>query len=266
MGAGIAKMDDPRATIRALKAKGIYVIGRVVAFKDPVLAYVRPDLAVHDTSGTVWHDRKGLGWADPFSADAWAYNLAVARDAVELGFDEIQFDYIRFPSDGDLAKIWYPHRDLRAETEVIHGFLAEARRQLVPLGVYLSADVFGLVTLVDDDLGIGQKIELIAEEVDYLSLMLYPSHYHKPEYDIPDPERAPYKTISVSLADAKRRIAGTRAKLRPWLQDFSLNVSYSPAEVRAQIKAVEDAGIKEWLLWNARNRYSEDALRPAPRK
>jgi hypothetical protein len=95
--------------------------------------------------------------------------------------------------------------------------------------------------------------------------MLYPSHYHKPEYDIRDPERAPYKTIAVSLADAKRRIAGTRAKLRPWLQDFTLNVPYSPAEVRAQIKAVEDAGVGEWLLWNARNRYSEDALRPASR-
>lgn len=264
MGAGLQKMKDPQDKIKQMKAKGIYVIGRVVVFKDPILSRVRPDLAVQDTEGGVWKDRKGLGWGDPFSPEVWAYAIDVAKEAVAAGVDEIQFDYVRFPSDGDLSRMWFPHRDGRPETEVIQTFLATARAQLVPLGVYMSADVFGLVTLAQDDLGIGQKIELIAQEVDYLSLMLYPSHYHKPEYGLKDPEREPYRTIELSLADAKRRTAGTRAKLRPWLQDFSLAVRYTPADVRAQIKAAEDAGTDGWLLWNARNLYSEDALRPKP--
>jgi hypothetical protein len=160
--------------------------------------------------------------------------------------------------------MWASHKDERPPYEAIRQFFARARSQIVPRGAYISSDLFGLVALVLDDLGIGQKLELIAREVDYVSLMLYPSHYHKPEYGIPDPEKEPYRTVYVSLRDAKQRIAGTHAKLRPWLQDFSLRVPYTPAEVRAQIQSVEDQGIDEWILWNARNRYTEDALRPAP--
>jgi hypothetical protein len=125
----------------------------------------------------------------------------------------------------------------------------------------MSSDMFGLTALVSDDLGIGQKLELMARQVDYVSLMLYPSHFNKPEYGIPDPEKEPDRTVSLSLRDAKRRIAGTGAKLRPWLQDFSLAVPYTPREVRLQIDAAEHLGVHQWLLWNATNRYTEDALR-----
>jgi hypothetical protein len=266
-GAGLPKILDPARTIRRLKKAGIYVIGRIVTFQDSMLAEVRPDLAVQDLGGGIWRTApkpgadKGLAWLDPYSTEAQDYNIALGVEAIELGFDEIQWDYVRFPTDGDANRIWFRHRDERLPHDVIHDFLARARAQIVPRGAYMSTDLFGLVALVSDDLGIGQKLELIARQVDYISLMLYPSHYNKPEYGIPDPEKEPYKTVSLSINDAKRRIQGTGAKLRPWLQDFSLQVPYTPAEVRAQIDAVEDAGINEWLLWNARNDYTEDAVK-----
>ncbi|MEX2395018.1 MAG: putative glycoside hydrolase [Actinomycetota bacterium] len=263
-GAGRPKILEPAATIRKLKQKGVYVIGRIVTFQDNFLSRVRPDLAVQDLGGGIWENRKGLGWLDPYSVEAQDYAIAIAIEAIELGFDEIQFDYIRFPTDGDVTKMWFPHKDERLPHGVIADFLARARQQIVPRGAYMSTDLFGLVALVTDDLGIGQRLELIAPHVDYVSLMLYPSHYSLGNYGIPDPEKDPYKTVSLSLKDAQRRIAGTGAKLRPWIQDFTLRVPYTPVEVRAQIDAVEDLGINDWLLWNARNRYTEDALRVPP--
>jgi hypothetical protein len=269
-GAGLPKMLDPAATIKKLKRAGVYVIGRIVTFQDSYLSQVRPDVAVQDVGGGIWKSTKGLGWLDPYSLEAQDYNIALAVEAISLGFDEIQWDYVRFPTDGDTTRMWFRHRDERLFHDVIHDFLARARAQLVPRGAYMSADLFGLAALVSDDLGIGQKLELMARQVDYVSLMLYPSHYNKPEYGLPDPEKEPGRTVSLSIIDAKERIAGTRAKLRPWLQDFTLRVPYTPAEVRAQIDAVESAGVKGWLLWNASNRYTEDAVRstlekpPAP--
>jgi hypothetical protein len=262
VGAGRKKIGDPGALMDRLNEEGIYVIGRIVTMQDPILSEARPDLAVRDTKGGIWRNEKKLGWGDPYSREVWEYNFALAEEAIDLGFDEIQFDYIRFPSDGDIGRIWYSHADGRHPTEVIRSFFAEARSRLVRQGVYLSADLFGLVTLAEDDMGIGQKIELIAQEVDYISLMLYPSHYTKGNYGIRDPEKDPYRTVKLSVEDAKRRINGTRARLRPWIQDFSLRVRYTPAHVRAQIKALEEEGVHEFLLWNASNRYSEDALRP----
>jgi hypothetical protein len=263
-GAGLPKIVDPQRTIAQLKAKDIYVIGRIVTFQDSYLSKARPDLAIQSLDGGLWRNRKDLSWLDPYSKEAQDYVISLAIEAIQLGFDEIQFDYIRFPTDGDATKMWFQHKDERLPHDVISDFLAKARAQIVPRGAYLSTDLFGLVALVSDDLGIGQRLELIARQVDYISLMLYPSHYNLGEYGIPDPEKEPYKTVSVSLKDALERIKGTKAKLRPWLQDFTLRVPYTPAEVRQQIEAAEDLGIDEWLLWNARNRYTEDALKPAP--
>jgi hypothetical protein len=260
-GAGRPKILEPAATIRKLKQKDVYVIGRIVTFQDNFLSRVRPDLAIQDLGGGTWENRKELGWLDPYSVEAQDYAIALAIEAIELGFDEIQFDYIRFPTDGDVTNMWFPHKDERLPHDVIADFLARARQQIVPRGAYMSTDLFGLVALVTDDLGIGQRLELIAPHVDYISLMSYPSHYSAGNYGISDPEKDPYKTVSLSLKDAQRRIAGTGAKLRPWIQDFTLRVPYTPVEVRAQIDAAEDLGINEWLLWNARNRYTEDALR-----
>jgi hypothetical protein len=259
--AGRPKILDPAATVRRLHRHHIYVIGRIVTFQDPILATVRPDLAIQDTHGGIWHNSKGLAWLDPYSTEAQDYDIALAVDAISYGFDEIQFDYVRFPTDGDTTRMWFRHKDERLPAQVIADFLARARAQIVPRGAYISTDLFGSTTLVSDDLSIGQKLEMIAPEVDYVSLMLYPSHFNKPQYGIDDPERQPYQIVRDALRDAKRRVAGTGAVLRPWLQDFSLRVPYTPTEVRLQIKAAEDEGVDQWLLWNATNRYSEDALR-----
>lgn len=261
MSGGVRKIKDPKAMIASLKKQNIYVIGRIVVFKDPILSMVRPDLAVRDVNGNLWKDRKGLGWGDPYSSEVWDYNMALAREAVEFGFDEIQFDYIRFPSDGDIDLIRYPHKDMRSQQEVIRQHLHDAREELHKMGTFVSADLFGFVTLVDDP-GIGQRLELIAAEVDYISLMLYPSHYTKGNLGLKSPIDSPGETIALSLADAKVKMKDASAKLRPWLQDFTIRgVTYTPKEVRAQIDASEKAGVDEWLLWNANNRYSEDALK-----
>lgn len=207
-GAGLPKIVSPASTIRRLKRAGVYVIGRLVTFQDNYLTRVRPDLAIQDLRGGTWKSTKGLGWLDPYSIQAQDYNIALALEAIELGFDEIQFDYVRFPTDGDTTKMWSRYKDERAPHDAIRQFLARARAQIVPRGAYISADLFGLVALVIDDLGIGQKLELIAREVDYVSLMLYPSHYNKPEYGIADPEKEPYNTVSVSLRDARNASPG----------------------------------------------------------
>lgn len=262
VGAGVSKIDEPKALIAALKAQDIYVIGRIVVFKDPILAKVRPDLAVKDAAGGIWKDRRGAGWGNPFAPEVWDYNMALAEEAADLGFDEIQFDYIRFPTDGKLEDIRYSLTYEREQAEIIRSYIAIARERLHAKGVFVSVDLFGFVTLVDDP-GIGQRLELIANEVDFVSLMLYPSHYQAGNLGLTDPIRSPSETISRSLTDALRITKGKRAKLRPWLQDFSIHgVPYTPTEVRAQIKAAEALGVNEWLLWNANNKYSEDALRP----
>jgi len=259
-GAGRPKILDPAKTIRRLHRHHIYVIGRICTFQDPILATVRPDLAIQDTHGGIWHNSRGMAWLDPYSTEAQDYDIALAVEAISLGFDEIQFDYVRFPTDGDTTRMWFRHKDERLPNRVIADFLARARAQINPRGAYISTDLFGLTALVSDDLGIGQKLEMIAPHVDYISLMLYPSHFNKPQYGIPDPEKDPYHIVQDALRDAKRRIAGSGATLRPWLQDFSIRVPYGPKEVREQIQASEDEGVGQWLLWNAPNRYTEDAL------
>lgn len=256
---------DPRKVLQRLKEHGIYPIARIVTFKDPYLAKRRTELAVRSSQGGLWHDFKGLNWVDPYNKTVWDYNVAVAREAAEYGFKEIQFDYVRFTSDGPIKDCRYPSGDGRAKADVIRDFLKYARRQLSPLGVKVSADVFGLTCSARDDLGIGQVLEKVAEAVDVICPMVYPSHYRKGEYNLPDPDRAPYQTIYQSLTDARRKLAGQNPErpviLRPWLQDFSLRSRYGRAELLAQIKAVEDAGFREYIFWNPSNAYDVNKYR-----
>ncbi|MBP2018509.1 hypothetical protein J2Z79_001924 [Symbiobacterium terraclitae] len=263
-GAVVPFLPDPRAFTDGLHARGIYAIARIVVFKDPIVAPAHPDWAVHHASGGIWRDWNGVAWLNPYSREAWDYVIRVARAAAEAGFDEIQFDYVRFPTDGDLSATRYPGADGRPYEQVVADFLAHARAELAPLGVLVSADVFGLVTSARDDMGIGQRLEESAGAVDYLSPMLYPSHYERGNLGLPNPNAMPYETVFRSLEDARERIAAAglseRTAVRPWLQDFSLGHTYGPAEVRAQIQATYDAGYSSWLLWNAANVYTEAAL------
>ncbi|MHB0884687.1 MAG: putative glycoside hydrolase [Bacillota bacterium] len=257
IGAGTDWIGDPQALLTKLRSEGVYTIARIVVFKDPILARKHPELAVHDLSGEPWRDRTGASWLDPYNRGNWDYVVAVAQEAAAVGFDEIQFDYVRFPSDGQTSRITYGDaKGTKADT--IAAFLTYAREKLKPYDVFLSADIFGLVGTATDDMGIGQQLEKILGTVDYISPMVYPSHYGARNYGLEDPEAAPYQTVLASLRDYQRRMTavGSKTGLRPWLQDFSLRVHYGPGEVLDQIKAGRDLGVGGFILWNPANTYN----------
>jgi hypothetical protein len=256
------RIKDIDALIAKLREHNITPIARVVCFKDDKLAKQRPDLAVMHESGEIWEDFKGLSFTNPYNHEIWEYLVQVAEDAARHGFREIQFDYVRFPSDGMISEAVYPGQN-SAKEDAIAAFLAYARPRLEKLGVWVSADVFGLTVYVQDDMGIGQKIEKISQNVDIVCPMVYPSHYEAGIYGIDSPNASPYETITHAMEDTRNRLAGTGAMGRPWLQDFSLRgVNYGVAEVKAQIKAAEEQGFDEWILWDPSLKYVEDALRP----
>lgn len=264
IGATSGRIKDPVKILKTLKENNIYPIARIVVFKDAVLAKKKPELAVKHKNGGIWKDRKGIPWADPYNKEVWEYNIALAEEAARLGFKEVQFDYIRFPSDGDIKSAVYESYNGQSRSEVITEFLKYAKKRLEPRGVYVSADVFGLVTSSTDDMYIGQFLEDIAGVVDYICPMVYPSHYALGSYGIPNPDASPYETVYTSLSHAVNRLnrmEGEKAIIRPWLQDFTLGYKYGPDEVKAQIRAVYDAGLKEWILWNPSNYYTVGALK-----
>ncbi len=269
VGSGEKKFD-PHQVLKFLKARNIYPIARIVVFKDPFLAKRRTDLAVKSAQGGLWHDFKGLCWVDPYNKTVWEYTVAIAKEAALYGFKEIQFDYVRFTSDGILRDCRYPGNDGRLKSDVIRDFLQYAYQQLNPLGIKVSADVFGLACSAQDDLGIGQVLEKVATGVDIVCPMVYPSHYRRGEYNLPDPDRAPYRTVYQSMMDAKRKLSKLNPErkviMRPWLQDFSLRNRYGRAELLAQIKAVEDAGYEEYIFWNPANKYDLGKYRSGPAK
>ena len=265
--------------VQRLHAEGLYVIARIVVFEDPRLAVARPDLAVHRlsqmepgkesmTSSTLWLDRRGLAWIDPASRDAWDYNIAIARDAASRGFDEINFDYIRFPSDGDLRDMYFPRWDgVQDRHEVIGDFFACLRRSLPD--VMISADLFGLATVDNSDLGIGQIIEDAFRYFDYVCPMVYPSHFARGFLGEPNPASSPFKVVFYSMKSAHKRLQAlpgglqNRARLRPWLQDFDIGADYDVDMVKAQIEAVREALAEQYvgfMVWNPLNRYTAEAL------
>ncbi len=256
-------IPDAQDYLADLKRRGIYTIARIVVFKDNNLAKKRLDLAVKKPDGSLWLDRRKNAWTDPYNRRVWEYNFSVATQAVALGFDEIQFDYIRFPSDGNTKLCRYSAavHDSTSAAKNLDEFLREASLRLKPLGVNISIDIFGLTPSVEHDMGIGQKIMQMTQYVDFVSPMIYPSHYARGEYGIPNPNTEPFKVVHKTISDAKRRMGASADQLRPYLQDFSLGVRYGPREVRAQIEAVEELGIKEWLLWNPACKYMRSALK-----
>lgn len=278
----IAKINN---LIKRLHNEGIYVIARIAVFQDPVLAKARPDLAIHSkNTGGLWLDNKKLAWIDPAAKDAWDYNIAIARDAASRGFDEINFDYIRFASDGKLSDMSFPfYNSQTAKHGVLKDFFKYLREQLPDIKI--SADLFGLSTVQPDDLGIGQIIEDAYLYFDFVCPMVYPSHYQSGFLNYKNPALYPYEVVKYSMEAALHRLATYNiqvttatstglsvvshklsSKLRPWLQDFDLGADYNAAMVRKQIQAVYDAAsttpelINGWLLWNPSNIYTKDAL------
>jgi hypothetical protein len=283
----VARYKSKRRIIRnlaSLVAKlhnaGLYVVARIVVFQDPRLALARPDLAVHQRSkllseepalsvSTLWLDNRKLAWIDPAATGAWDYITAIAKDALSQGVDEINFDYVRFPSDGDLQDMYFPAwQDHKARHEVISQFFAHLRKELGQSR--LSVDLFGLATLKRDELGIGQIIEEAYRYFDYVCPMVYPSHYPPTFMGYANPAEHPYQVVHYSLDSAQDRLLTfrasetTRAKIRPWLQDFSLGAVYDSGMVKAQIAATQDALHADYCgftLWNPSNVYSLDGLR-----
>ncbi|MDD5629385.1 MAG: putative glycoside hydrolase [Elusimicrobia bacterium] len=256
-------IPDLPACVREFKEAGIYTIGRIVLFKDNYLARHRPDLAVRKPGGGIWANANGVAWVDPYRREIWDYNLAIASRAAAAGFDEIQFDYLRFPSDGNTRLCRYSRADHsnRTSRESLAAFLALARERLQPLGVKLSICVFGMTTTDDSGMGIGQHISALTRQVDFISPMMYPSHYHKGIYGLKNPNREPYKTIAYGTRDAVARLGADAWRLRPYFQDFSLGFRYNAEQVRAQILAAARQGVTNWILWNPQNRYTWSALR-----
>lgn len=260
---------DVRRRLATLKQHNIYAIARVVAMEDPFLARKRPDLAIRDsTTGGTWKTVNGIGWVNATKPAVWEYLTGIALEAASLGFDEVQYDYVRFPSDGniDAIDLGAPNT-LAVRTKAIQDFLATAHDALTQVGVALSADIFGIAMWDTNDNGIGQQLENLAPAVDYLSPMIYPSHFALGSIGFDIPNDHPYEVILESLKRGGARFADSKRKLRPWLQDFSygVGITYGPKEVRAQIQATIDYGASGWLLWNARNEFTEAALLPEGR-
>ena len=259
--------------IKAFHDNNIYVIGRIVCFKDPVLAKAKPELAIRNVNGNVWKDKDGRPWLDPYNEDSWPYIIEVAKEGVKNGFDEIQFDYVRFANDGDKRLMDFSKYSPKQKYEAINEFLDFAKKELPEVKV--SADVFGIICESPADTeGIGQNLDTVGKKIDFLSPMVYPSHYAvgqivnnvrflKPDLD-------PYGVVYNTMLKAKSRIAQIqdyKAKMRPYIQNFAAPwlgkgyyQPYRETQVKEQIKAIYDAGYDEWLVWEATNSYSLNAF------
>ncbi|MBA2754646.1 MAG: GTP-binding protein [Chloroflexia bacterium] len=265
----VAPVYDPAAMVETLREHGIASIARLVVFKDPIVAAANPGLAVRDSvTGGLWYDMNGYAWVNPFDESLWDANAALAVEAAALGFDEIQLDYVRFPTDGDLTRMDFGRPITEtARTETITDFSALCSERLLDAGLStrMAADIFGYTLFVPGDLGIGQNADSLAPHFDVLCPMVYPSHFPEGSIDVPGhPNDSPYETIEISMAVGADRF-GVATGLRPWLQAFSLPgmTPYGTDHVRAQIDAADAAGTGGWMLWDPDNAYDEAALRPS---
>lgn len=265
-----ASLDDAKAFIKRLKDENIYLVARIVTFKSPQYAQVHTEKSLkYKESGELYSDSDGIYWSTPYGRELWDYNISLAEEAADLGFNEIQFDYVRFPatSENEDKILEFHNEKNETKTQAIYGFLKEAYARLSKKEVYVTADIFGWMCTAIDDQNIGQHWESLVNLVDYSAPMMYPSHYGEWNYGLPVPDAQPYECIDAAVKDALSRNANlyTPAKLRPWIQDFTASwvsghISYGANEVGLQIKALKDNGVDEYMLWNAGNSYSDGAL------
>jgi hypothetical protein len=277
---------DMKDFVKLLHEKGIYVIGRITVFQDPYYTKLHPTAAVQSATirpGQPWRDNKGLSFIDVSHRPYWDYVVALSKEAYEVqGFDELNYDYIRYPSDGPMSDARYVNPN---KAEAIELFWAYLHENVKPLGVVMSADLFGMAATNYDDLNIGQQLERALPYFDYIMPMVYPSHYPKNYLGLANPNSDPYKVVHHSMAESVRRTLATSSpvktlsgvlvassspaqytkesysqlKMRPWLQDFDYGKDYTADDIEAQIKATTDAGLTSWVFWDAGNKY--DSLR-----
>jgi len=258
----IVSFRDLKHFISELKQEGIYTIARIVCFKDIPFVRAYPYLGVKTSNGSLYQDREGSYWIDPSQKKAWEYILTIAEESAESGFDEIQFDYVRFPDKRGLS---FSVKNTQSERiRIITEFLEYARLRLTPYNVFTAADIFGYVCWNDADLGIGQRIDHMAPYVDYISPMLYPSSFQVGIPGYPNPVQANYQIVKHSLDKALQKSVNSPLHYRPWLQAFKDYAfdrrNYGAKEISEQIQASEDFGSNGWMLWNAANQYRVDGI------
>ncbi len=241
--------------LKELKNKGVYLIARITAFQDPFFSNIHPELALKNSDESLWEDNLGLSWTDPSSKEVWNYYIDIAKSSFELGFDEVNFDYIRFPDEVSYD-IVYPLWDGESKRETMNEFYAYLRENIEGK---ISASIFGLTTVVKDDMGIGQMIEDVLEHFDYVCPMVYPSHYGTGFLEKENPADYPYEIVYYSIKKAAER-TDKEEKIRPWLQDFNLRAVYDIEKIDLQIEATRDVLKKDYngyLLWNPSNVYTK---------
>ncbi len=282
--------NDMRAFVQTLHDKNIYVIGRITVFQNPAYTKAHPDEAVQKVGGGVWKDHKGLAFVDVGASPYWDNVVELSKEAYALGFDELNYDYIRFPSDGDMKAVVYSWDPGRPKQEALESFFKYLHDNVRQTGVVMSADLFGMTATNYDDLNIGQVLERALPYFDFIDPMVYPSHYPTGFNGYKDVNANSYNIVHFSMSKAVARTVATTTKIasfaytrigtstpamyskpsypatkmRPWLQSFDYPVTYTPAMVAEQIKANEDAGLDSYLFWDPANKYRSlrDVLLP----
>ena len=262
IGSGRTYIGNLPELLRTLRDHGIYPIARIVCFLDPILAEAHQEWAIRTSAGGLWLDPDShRPWVDPYNSEVWAYNIALAREALAAGFAEVQWDYVRFPdvTDSVRATMVFPARGGRSAGDAIQEFITTGRRALSEFQAPITADVFGRVITQAGDSIIGQDWDQLVRVTDVLLPMVYPALYWPGSFGLADPSAEPYRLVRTAMDSAvvrMRRTAGAVATIRPWLQAFTQGSAvYGPQEIRDQIRAVTDAGLDEWLLWNPGSVY-----------
>ena len=252
---------DLRGLLDTLRAHKILPIARLVVFKDSVTARVHPDWTMRRQDNSIWRDKQGLAWVNPYNRELWKYNIGLGEELAKMGFGEIQFDYIRFPEPyPSLPKQVFPGSNGVSKPDILAMFLKEANSRYDKLGVRTTADIFGLVTTVNGALEVGQWWEKISPTVDVVLPMVYPSHYPRGSFGIASPNAEPQRVISIAITRARERDQKlgitTGEHVRPWLQAFTLGKPpYGPAEIEAQKRGTYEAGYDGWVMWSPGSKY-----------
>jgi len=271
------RVSDMKEFVELLHSKNIYVIARVTVFQDPYYTKAHPDTAVKKASdGSVWKDYKGLSFVEVGAKTYWDYVVDLSLETYALGFDEINYDYVRFPSDGNMKDIYYPHLGDKSKQVALEEFFIFLGGKMREEGIPTSVDLFGMTTTNTDDLNIGQVLERALPHFDFVAPMVYPSHYPPGFNGWADPDDHVYETVYFAMSTAVERVNELKnatttpqevkdhlspLQLRTWVQDFDYGGDYGVPEVQAQIKATYDAGLTSWMVWDPSNRYTIGAYK-----
>ncbi len=276
LGESAKTIKDLPELVSTLHSHGIYVIARVVCFRDPHMAELRPDLMEQKEDGTLFYDHSGMSWVNPYKQEYWEYLDAVAEGCARAGFDEVQLDYVRFCTEKGMQSVAHKDADC-GKTEIITRFVQYMSDRMAEYGIFMSTDVFGtIIDSYEDAEAVGQDYGEMSAAADYMCPMIYPSHYGDGNFGLAHPDLEPYQTIKSAMASSEKALKkakadstdASQAVVRPWLQGFTASyleqhLEYGAEELQEQIRAVYDSGGEEWLIWNAANRYDWTAFKAA---